>query len=564
MTRLRLVVAFLAGTLAACGSAPSLPDAPPIETPSFPSGGEPEPDPVLPPAPEGLREDLPGPVAWSPLQERLEALKLTFPPSTADVVYVLWSKEWAPGRLLLDGAWHDVDLRQRGDGAREHPKHSWKTRHPAGQWRDGPAGSGAWPARTRNYLAEWPDGGYLSDPFSYGLLRSAGVRSPRWRYVTLDVNGEHQGIYVEVQEADDRYFLLDQGFDPESNVYRCGLRDCEMKLAPPASYQGPWEKGTNETEPSDDLQAFLRELNRTPEHELLAWLEERLDLPRFVRMYAVGILVSWSGVDDSGSYLVHDRATGKWSFVPWDLNNARLVYWRVNPAEWSLEWRNAIPFYTLYDPATLGVAAGKSARYGVEAHPPFVVLFQRAWDLPALRNRILDEVEAMLDGVFAPGQVRPRVEALRALIEAPLARDPWVSREHEAASVEKLLQYVERRTAFLRAQIPAERRRGEGGLVLNAVAPASVELYNGGDAPRALAGLTLTPDLRKRLLGPLPDVVVPPGGKVTIPLGAGADGGELGLFDAATRLPLDAIFYAPLEGRTYARIPDGAETWGWR
>jgi spore coat protein H len=38
----------------------------------------------------------------------------------------------------------------------------------------------------------------------------------------------------------------------------------------------------------------------------------------------------------------------------------------------------------------------------------------------------------------------------------------------------------------------------------------------------------------------------------------------VGLFDAATQLPLDVTFHAPLGGKTYARKPDGAETWGWR
>jgi spore coat protein H len=160
-----------------------------------------------------------------------------------------------------------VELRQRGDGAREHPKHSWKTRHPTGgETHLGAPGAGSWAARTRNYLAEYGDGGYLSDPFAYGLMLGAGVRSPRWRFVTLDVNGEHQGVYVEVQEPDDKHFLRDHGFHEDSTTYRCGLRDCEMKLSPPASYQGQWEKETNETAPWDDLWTFPK---RTPKSAML-------------------------------------------------------------------------------------------------------------------------------------------------------------------------------------------------------------------------------------------------------------------------------------------------------
>jgi spore coat protein H len=567
MTKRRACAAAAAALLFACGGAPSLPDGD-VPGPVGPTGpivpGGPPPPPTCEGCTPPVDDPVPEAVAWPPLQQAVEAMAITFPPSSAAIVYELWSKTYAPGRLRLDGIWYDVELRQRGEGSQEYPKHSWKTRHAKGDLHDGAAGTGAWPARTRNFLSEWIDGGYLADAFSYGLMRGAGVRSPRWRYVTLEVNGERQGVYVELQEVD-KQFLRDQGIDEDANVYRCGARDCELKLAPPRSYQYPWEKKTNESEDWSDLDAFLRGLNRTPEHELEAWLEANLDVDRFVRMYAAAILVSWSGVDDSGSFLVHDRVTGKWTFVPWDLNNAKLVYWRTNDPAWGAFTENAIPFYTLYDPGTLGVAAGKSERYGVDAHPPFVVLFQRAWDLPALRHRILDEVERMLEGVFSAAEASARIKGLRALVAPLVGADPWISPEHDARSAEWLADYVARRAAFLRAQIPAERRRGAGGLVVNAIAPTFVELHNRDETPRDLGGLALTPDLRDRLRTPLAaGQVVPAGGTITLPFDAADDGGEVGIFDVATRLPIDVAFYAPLRGRTYARIPDGAETWNWR
>jgi spore coat protein H len=549
---------FLAVCLSACTGGPGLPDTSLADVGGGggdgggggggggPGGAGQTTDPDAP---------LAAPV-WPALQNELEPLALAFDDATAAIVYQLWSKEYAPGRFLLHGRWYDVSLRQRGDGSQLHPKHSWKVKHPKGVSVDGQS--------TRNYLAEWPDGGYLSDPFSYALMGGAAVPTPRARYVTLDVNGEHQGIYVEVEEPDKKSFLVRNGIDPEANVYRCGLRDCELKLGPRATYQGDWEKKTNESESSDDLQAFLVGLSRTPEHEIEAWLERHVDLPRFVRFYAVAILISLSGIDDSGSYLVHDRVRDRWIWVPWDLNNAKLVFWRDNPPEWGVPYRYDLPTYTLYDSATLGVAAGKEQRYG-GAHPPFVVLFQRIWDRPALRNRILDEVEAMLDGVFSAAETGARIDALHALIADALTRDPWVSPEHAAASVQVLKDYVRRRSEYLRAQIPLERRRGEGGLVVNAIAPDAVELYNREDTPRDLGGLALTDDLRDRLKVPLPaGTVVPAHGTLRLPFTAAGQGGEVGLFDLATRMPLDALYYAAPQGRTYARIPDGAESWGWR
>jgi spore coat protein H len=543
--------------VAACGQVPSLPDgqAGPPASGGDPGGGNPDggaaPRPLVNPA-------------WLPLQSTVERLELTFPESSAAIVYEPFSEIYAPGRLWFGGAWFDVELRQRGQGSRLHPKHSWKTRLPKGELHDGASAAGAWPARTRNYLAEWIDGGYLADPISYGLMLGAGVHAPRWRYVTLVVNGESQGVYVELQDVD-KPFLRDHGLDEDANVYRCGRADCQLSLWPRAPYQEPWEKKTNELEDWSDLDAFLRGLNRTPEHELLAWLERHLDVERFVRMYAAGIVLGWHAVDDSGSYLVRDRKADRWTFVPWDLNNGRIVYWRDHDPAEPPYVRSAIPLYTLYDPVTLSWAEGKSQSYGVPVHPPYVVLFQRAWDLPELRGRILDMVERLLDGPFSEAEAFPRIDGLRALIEPLLPDDPWISVEHQARAADHAKAFISGRAAFLRASLAAERRRGEGGLVINAIGPGFVELFNREATPRDLGALAITPDLRDRLRTRLPaGTVVPPNGKLTLPFAPAADGGEVGLFDAVSRLPLDVLFHAPLEGHVYARVPDGAETWGWR
>jgi spore coat protein H len=537
--RTAIVAAGAAVALGACGG-------PPISTTSDP----PQKQKVLPQP------------AWPALQQGpLEPIAIDYPPEEEAQLLDPANELELPARWRIHGAWYDVGLRMRGQGSRFHPKHSWKVKLPKGVTVDG--------RRDREYLAEYLDGGYLSDPFSYALMLGATGTSPDSRLVTLDVNGAHQGVYVELEHVD-KQFLAAHGLAEGSSIYRCGARDCEMTLWPLESYQYPWEKKTNEAEPWDDLNRFLRELNRTPEHELAGWLASRLDLDRFVRFYAVAILISWSGVDDSGSYLVHDHAADRWTFVPWDLNNAQLTFWYGVGAGASPSVRYAIPTYTLYDPATIGVAAGKSERYGVAAHPPYVVLFQRVWDLPDLRNRILDEVEAMLDGVFSPAQANPRIEALHALVASALGVDPWMDETrlaYHAASADYLKRYVAGRAAFLRASIPAERRRGEGGLLVNAIGPGFVELYNAGSAPRSLAGLTITPNLRHRAdapAAPLPDVAVAPGAKVSVPFATSEGGGEVGVFDAATLEPLDARFYAPLAGRTYARRPDGAAAWGWR
>ena len=520
-----------------------------------------EPPPPPPPPPPVDPDPIPDVPAWPALQTgAVEDMAISFSADVAPILYTLYSDVYEPGQMLIQGTWMDVILRQRGQGSREWPKHSWKTKLPSGVDVDG--------IHTRNFISEWSDAGYLGHLFDLDLMRGAGVQQPRTRYVTLAVNGDFQGVYLEMEDVDTTRFLESHGFDPAANIYRCGLRDCEMKMpgTPLEHYQGPWEKRTNTTLPSDDLDAFLTALNRTPEGDFEAWLAATMDLDRFVRYYAAQALMSLSGIDDSGSYLIHDLQRGLWSYVPWNLNHSKNMFWPINPAEWDAPVKYAIPTYTLYDAATIGIMQGKITRYGAPAHPPFQTLTQRVWDHPALRGRVLDEIAAMIDGYFSPAQSFPRIEAEQALIAADKARDPWVQAAYEARCIPFLENYVTGRIAFLRSQIEVERHRGEDGLVVNAVGPGVVEIYNRGAADRALDGLAITGDLRNRTQQPLPaGLVVPAHGKLALPFAVSDSGGEVGLFDATTLEPATpATYYGPTGGRTYGRVPDGSDTWDWR
>ena len=539
---------------------------------------------ATPASPRLHPEAQPWVAAWPELQTRVPAYEISFPESTAVIVYdVTRGWEYAPGFFNPDGTVRAVELRQRGSGARDHPKHSWKVKLPDGQLFEG--------ARRFNFLAEYVDSGYLSDMFSYRLMQAAGVQAPTPRFVNLTVNGHYEGIYTYLEEVDKR-FLINHSIDDDANIYRCGERDCELKITPPAHYQAPFDKQTNEDQPWDDLNAFLWALSRTPEHEIEAYLERHLDLEPFLRYMAVNALIGMGGVDDSGSFLVHDRSRDKWIFVPWDLNNARLVFWRDWPANADPPVNDKpIPIYTAYDQSTIGTYEHKENKYG-GAHRPWSVLNQRVWDRPALRNRALDYLEKLLDTVFAEQTAHAQVDAISSLIHDDLARDPWVSLPNAYAHPAFLKTYVTRRIAKLRQLIPAERHRGEGGVVINAIGAAGgaamdeygdrdafIELYNREDQEIDLGGRVFTDDLRDEFKYHLPlGLRIPAKGKLVLwadgepeegpnhlPFTVNTAGGEFGLYTGEMAGVIDLTFHAPLQpGQVYARQPDGAETWGWR
>jgi spore coat protein H len=515
---------------------------------------------------------VPARPAWPRVQSRIPSWSIRFPPETAEVVYDMsQGRVYMPGEFEAEGQSWAVELRQRGDSARYHPKHSWKVKLPEEVRLHG--------QRKLNFMAAWLDAGYLTDVFANHLMQAAGAQAPNTEYVTLTVNGEFQGIYVQIEQVDSR-FLEQHGLDEDGNVYRCGSRDCELKATPRAHYQDPFEKKTNEASPSGDLDSLIRDLSAVPEHQLEADLERHFDLDLDLRSMAVNALVSNYGIDDSGSYLVHDLRRDRWSYVPWDLNNGLMRYWRSEPLTQKPYVTRALPVFTVYDPETIKSYEWKQAKYG-DAHRPFSVLNQRIWDRPALRNRVLDHMERLLDTVFRPEEANRFIDALSALLRPELPRDPFVDPEHARRAPGFLKEYVQGRAEFVRKTVALERRRGEGGVVIDAIEPpGKVTLYNRENRAVDLGGMTFTDELRREFKYTLPaGLSIPAGGTLLLsadgqvglgpthlPFVLSSSGGELGLFDGVSMAgALDVAYYPALKpGEAYQRTPRGSEDWNFR
>ncbi|MBM7114358.1 CotH kinase family protein [Archangium primigenium] len=567
----------------------SEPEAPPLAPGESPAPEPRGPDasvPATPSEPTRPEQDTPPPPwtpAWTGPQSQVENFELSFDETTWRLVNdPSTSEDYAPGRFKARGVEYAVGMRLRGDQAFFHPKKSWKVELPEGQKLDG--------ARHLNFLAEWLDAGLLTDAFSYELMHVAGAHAPRARYVTLTVNGRFEGVFMLVEQVD-KSFLKAHGLPSDSSIYRCGSKDCEMRLTPKAHYQSPWDKKTQEDLPWDDLNTFLWKISRTPEHEFEAFLREHLDLDAYLRYLAVGALISISGIDDSGSYLVRDPKQGRWLYVPWDLNNSKLLYYRYEPVGTDPSVKLPLPAYTAYDTRQERIYQYKEEKYG-GAHLPFSVLNQRIWDCPALRARVLDTIETLMATVFTEEATTRRIDEEHALIRDLLPKDPYVVLPAARYAPEYLKRYVTRRRAFIQQQLPLERHRGEGGVVINAFgilpgaavdaqgrAAGYIELYNREDTPVALGGMTFTDDLSRQFKHRLPKTLVVPAhgtlrlvadgaaqaGAEHLPFKLSTQGGELGLFDGQRMTGVvDLTFHAPLSpGQAYGRLPDGAEAWGW-
>ncbi|QSQ22229.1 CotH kinase family protein [Pyxidicoccus parkwayensis] len=547
-------------------------------TPAAPKGVAPASEEVRPGRPDEAVSDAGTPTAstgeYPPVQSTVPTFALQVAPGDLQKLNAdPTSNESIPCTVTLDGTRATGRMRYRGASTRDLPQKSYKIELGPGQ-----------ELGDRDHfelLASWSDGGKLTEKFAVDLYQAMGLPVPRARYARVSVNGEPQGLYLDMEHVG-KDWLKHHGHERDASIYRCGHRNCEL-TPKPGSYQSNFEKKTNETTGREDLTAFLEWVNRSDDVRFEEELERRVDVEAYLGNLAADLLISNSLIEDSRSFWVHALHADRWTYVPWDLNNARMLYWRTwNPASAPVVDRWPQPF-TLYDPAVQELFETRVTTRP-EQRPAWSVLATRVWDRPALRARVLAKVEAALEGPFSEAKAQAHLDALWKVVEPELRNDPYTSAEHVKRARQYLRDYVRGRRAYLLKTLDALRAHGSGPLVIREVATGTtgyVELYNRGTRALELGNYEVTNDLRATVRARLAQGTLGPGqavrltasgdtskGPLHLPFTLSRNGGEVGVFDRERRSkatgravlygPEDAVWFGPLPaGTVYGRKGGG-------
>ena len=517
---------------------------------------------AAPPPTGSLLADAAAPFALPPLQADVRLYELEVDP--ADLAAMAAdpdSDELRKAVFVIDGRRVPALLRYRGNSSRDWPKKSYRVEFPDDTGFDG--------RHKLNLVSEWKDCTLMVEKLGYDLLAALGVPAPRATYVRLQINGEYQGVYLDLERVD-KTFTAAHGFpDDDPTIYRCGRKDCEMRrYGVRAEFQKDWEKKTNEGEDDLGLETLLCAINAAPEPELPEVLDAHLELELYLRSMVADALISNDVIEDSRSYLVHDAVLRRWHYVIWDLNNSTTRYQPGSRVGTLAHVDHPLFSYSVFDAWSEQAYQERIAKDpDRDWHPLFSNLNTRIAFHPGLRERFLARLEAAMGTLFTPETFGARVDEIHALLAPWIPGDANVYPEKFADGPRYLKDYLARRTDFLRAEI-ARYRAAPAGVELAEFDPqkGQVALSNRGPDTVDLSGWTLTTDLRRR---PAPNLSGNLGPGVTRYFDLAALGletgpeGELGLWRGPA-LPdvVDVLFLGGLDpGRRYVR--DAHDATGW-
>lgn len=262
-----------------------------------------------------------------------------------------------------------------------------------------------------NLNGEHNDPSVIRSRVCWEWLRAFGVPAPRAAHAMVYINGNCYGLYMMVEQIDDEFVDSRFGND-DGNLFKClWPADLAYLGANPNLYKfevsGRRVYSLRTNKPADDytdFAHFIDILNNTPANQLYCKLEEVFNVQDYLKVIAMDVITgNWDGYiyNKNNFYLYHNTATGKFEYIPYDLDNTIGIDW-IN-RDWGKR--------DIYD----------WAQHGNEVRP----LYNRLMEVPEIRDQYTFYVKKLLDLIDNEDSLFSHIDQVRAMISPFILDDPY-------------------------------------------------------------------------------------------------------------------------------------------
>jgi spore coat protein CotH len=258
---------------------------------------------------------------------------------------------------------------------------------------------------------EHNDPSIIRSRLCWETLRSFGIAGPRASHTEVYINGNYYGLYILVEYIDEQ--LIDSRFgNSYGNLYKClWPADLAYLGNDPDLYKftsgdrRAYALVTN-TEEDDytDIANFIDILNNTPLTELACEIDRVFNLDDYLKIIAADVITgNWDGYiyNKNNFYLYHNTATGKFEYMPYDLDNTYGIDWM------SIDWGNR----DIYD----------WEMHNVEVRP----LYTRLMEVPEIRDRYSYQMQQLLNLLSDEDSLFSHIDQVRNMISSYVIDDPY-------------------------------------------------------------------------------------------------------------------------------------------
>lgn len=292
------------------------------------------------------------------------------------------------------------------------------------------------------------------------LMNKAKVPLAQSRYVLLSVNGVPHGLYFQIEDVDDKNFLLAAFGNKKGDLYKSAYdtpADPNNRYWADFSYLGPndsdyfyhYDKKTNNDGDKESDYSSIREftemINFTPDESFETTLKNNFAWENFIRYLVVSNFISnWDGYPQrpKNSWLYHNPADGKWNFIPWDLDATFEPITVGTDIGMNMMGQYCSIFHYMdeYEPYQPGAASETKER----------PLVWRMMNVPFFRNFYVEEYKKALDSYLSKTMIDNVLDSISAVIKKNVSTSNWNT---FAGTVNATRTFVNNKTEFLKKEI---------------------------------------------------------------------------------------------------------------
>jgi spore coat protein H len=249
-------------------------------------------------------------------------------------------------RIVVDGAVYERDpigFRLRGNTSRYAAKKSFKV-----SFNSFKEGATLFGMEKLNINGSHNDPSMMRAKIAWDLAARMDITASRSIHARMYINGAYMGLYLIVEHIDE-IFVADRFGSENGNLYKClypaDLRDMGSN---PESYKQEFYgrriyelTGAVRDDTYEDLAGFIRFLHRATDGEFVEQIRDRFNVDGFLRVLAFETLVGhWDNYwfNKNNFYLYSNPLTGRFEFIPYDVDNTFGIWWDGINGERAVAW----------------------------------------------------------------------------------------------------------------------------------------------------------------------------------------------------------------------------------
>lgn len=292
------------------------------------------------------------------------------------------------------------------------------------------------------------------------LMNKAKVPMAQSRFVLLSMNNVLHGLYLQVEDVDNKDFLLETFGNKNGDLYKSAYdspADLDNRYWADFSYLGPndsdyfyhYDKKTNndgaaETDYSS-IRKFTEMVNLTSDETFEATIKSNFAWENFIRYLVVSNFISnWDGYPQrpKNSWLYQNPKDSKWNFIPWDLDATFEPVTVGENLAMNMMGQSCSIFYYMdkYEPYQPGASSETKER----------PLVWRMMKVPFFRDYYVQEYKRAMDSYLSKSMINNVLDSISAVIKLNQSTTNWNS---FATTITQTKTFVNNKTISVRNEI---------------------------------------------------------------------------------------------------------------